>query len=100
MVIVPSVLSYVPVNDRAFGVLRTRRLAGVQMQERRGSRTQLHAEAHKQDEAEPLHLRSIVADLPRRVKDPTSGVTNLARPTSATIGDLGVKFCANTRARR
>lgn len=48
------------------------RIAGlgrVQMQERRGGRTELQPETHEQDEAEPFHLSMIVSDMPERVKE-------------------------------
>ena len=68
MVIAGGVRRRVAVNDRAFVVLPPTRRPGVQMQERRGGRAELHAQAHEQDEAEPLHLPSIVADLEGTVK--------------------------------
>lgn len=45
------------------------RAGRVQMQERRGGRTELQPETHEQDEAEPFHLSMIVSDMPERVKE-------------------------------
>lgn len=79
--VIDGVRRRVPVNDRCFVVLVASRRARVQMQERRGGRAELHTETDEQDEAEPLHLHSIVADLSRRVKEPTSRVRPPRRRT-------------------